>query len=454
MELTEVSGRASHLQSSIRIFISAPSANTLDRLLLSSCTHTNDCISEDLPTPQITIWGELPRGYRVFPIRDLDTADVYCTVMVPADASPLQYSLRRVVSARPLRRRGFRLPGWSAARRHGCRWQPEVPPMLQSLAPADFEELWPVQEIVVHFVGRAPHRSIHPMETESREILGQVMRSLRLSCNCALRLPTCCPAEEGAPLHLFLHQYDVLDPWNDPPEDHQRSFGLIDMRRLTVPPRPQYFLLPLPQVFDLMWLREAIALEFPELPYVSTAYLGTDMIVEHCSLNGNTPLITVLPNMHFLFEPSSLADCILDTHALLDLRPGFRQFSHVDRTRERQSTFSASASEDRSSAAGTRRPSACFPALAAAVQCAEPCTLHIPTLSPLVPGHVPCAVIVPSRQLDRRFLLVDARTVMRPGHEALWLQESASVVNPVILITALTAGSRTAAARYYVLCNR
>ena len=61
----------------------------------------------------------------------------------------------------------------------------------------------------------------------------------------------------------------------------------------------------------------------PEMQHIAGAFMGSDLIVEHCSPHGNTPLLTVFPAAHFVFEPQEFVDGILDTHALLDLRPGF-----------------------------------------------------------------------------------------------------------------------------------
>ena len=209
------------------------------------------------------------------------------------------------------------------------RWQPAVPHMLRVLTPGDQEELWPVQELVVHLQHQAPHRTVAAMEDSAADI------ALRLSTNCALRLPTYCPAEPGAPLHLFLHHSQLHDPWNDP-DVPPTNWALVDLRRILRPPRPPYIMLPVPRIFDLAWLREALALGMPDLEPVASAYMGQDMIVEHCSPHGNVPLLTVFPARHFVFQPSFLVDCILDTHALLDVRPGFQGVTRVDRSRERQ----------------------------------------------------------------------------------------------------------------------
>ena len=48
---------------------------------------------KDFPEPQIGIWGELPPGHRVIPIRDLDSNGEVCTVQIGSDFSPLQMSI-------------------------------------------------------------------------------------------------------------------------------------------------------------------------------------------------------------------------------------------------------------------------------------------------------------------------------------------------------------------------
>ena len=271
------------------------------------------------------------------------------------------------------------------------------------------------------------------------------------------------PLEEGAPSHLFMHTFPDFDPWNDSPREPEQSWGLFDMRRISQPPRPSYVMLPLPRLFDLCWLQEALALEFPKLPYVGSAYMGPDLIVEHCSPQGNTPLLTLYPHMHFVFEPSAFVDTVLDTHALLGLRPGFKRCFHPDRTREIQvpgphghdaePSSSAAASvactfgfpghlpalltpvEDDEAASQAPEallvfspgqaprlvdvsrlltPGALLVEAARSVQLAGTCTLHVPTLSPLISGHVPCIALLPHhRNRPHHVLLVDCRCQTR-----------------------------------------
>ena len=199
------------------------------------------------------------------------------------------------------------------------------------------------------------------------------------------------------------------------------------------------------------------------------------MLVEHCSPSGNTPLITVYPDMHFVFAPAAMANCILDTHALLDLRPGFRRLTRVDRSREQQFAASRQATTRTvapasSSSAAIPGGSVCFPSIleveaddeasdhameevlsfgpgqsasvvavsrllppdgfltvaAGAIQLAGPCILQVPSVA-----------VIPASQYHRHYLLVDARQVLDCGLGALWLQDAPPVVNPVIRITLL-----------------
>ena len=477
-----------------------------------------DLIWEDLATPQIVIWGPIPDHRKVVPIRDQDSPDQFCTVLTPTDASPLQVlieagnvcpafarariqvaRLERVFQADHVSVPPFEAGAVSAAqvasirttfgptlplRRRGTRWQPETPTELQVLSPADIEDLWPVSEVVVHFIGSAPRRMDVPFGTEAHVVLSNVMRTCGVTRNCALRLPTYCPAEPGAPLHLFAYQYDAFDPWNDPPAVGQQSWALLDLRRVVQPPRPQYLMLALPRVFDLSWIREAVAISMPELPYVAAAYMGPDMLVEHCSPKGNTPLITGYPDMHFVFEPGTLVDTVLDTHALSDRRPGFRLMQRTDRAQERQFTLpprTARAAVNATSDVRALGFPAGFPILLSAVVDEEArehsseevlvfcpgetprpariaralppgpflceaaaafglqgeCTLQVPTLGPLVPGHIPSVAVIPMGPHASRFLLVDARRVMDASTVHLWLQEAPAIINPVILIAML-----------------
>ena len=477
--------------------------------------RVHDVIWPDLPTPQITIWGALRDHHRVVPIRNIESPEDFCTVEVPCDASALHVCidasnscerfrsvkiqiarLERVfladhMAVPPYERDAIRNAQIAAirvpfgptlpARRRDCRWQPVNPPLLQIVGPGDEEDLWPVLEVVVHFRHLATRRLAFPLHTDAGTVYREVTGALGITRNSGLRLPSYCPVERGAPLHLFLDHYGPHDPWNDPPPDSVLTWGLLDVRRVAQPPRPPYLMIQLPGVFDLHWLRETLAALMPEMAAFETAYMGPDMILEHCSPAGNIPLLTVFPDAHFEFEWPDFANCILDTNRLLDVRPGFRRIARVDRSLERQFPAlprGAATSE----AAGTRglpvpgtsllcpvmddeapdpsdddvlvfcpgqtprcvslspmfRPDEILCSCATAVGLGGACTLSIPTLAPLVPGHVPSLVVIPSRLThDRRFLLVDARRVGAADLDHVWLQESPAVLNLVGLIAAL-----------------
>ena len=308
-----------------------------------------------------------------------------------------------------------------------------------------------------------------------------VVTTLGLTYHCGLHLPTYCPVERGAPLHLYLHQYLPHDPWNDPPPEPAPAWGLVDLRRLAQPPRPAYVMLQLPSSFDLQWLRDAFAATMPELPPVAAAYMGADLIVEQCVPAGNTPLLTLFPGQHCVFETQELVTCILDTHALLDLRPGFNNMVRVNRARERQVPVNPRG-QPTSVAAGSRgtlipshlrlapvydedareycseelfvycpgqtprlvtisrlcRPDELLRRAASAIGLTGASTLHIPTVAPLVTGHTPSVAVIPSHLPgDRHFLLVDARRVSTASLHNLWLQEAPAVLSPLILLAAL-----------------
>ena len=486
--------------------------------------RVHDCIWEDLPTPQLTVWGALPDGYRVFPVRDMDAPDQFCTVQVPVDASALQASIEASITCEPFRQVRFQIarmerlflinhvavPPFAAdsvqqvqiaavrralaptipePSRHR-RWRPEAPHLLQVLDPGEHEDLWPVQEVIVHLQHRASHRVVVPFEESATAVCARVRRELRLSVNCALRLPTYCPIEPGAPLHLFLHQYQIHDPWNDP-DVPPTNWALVDLRRVLRPPRPSYVMLPVPRSFDMAWLRAALFSDMPDLDRCAVAYIGQDMLVDHCSPHGNVPLITVFPDAHFVFQPPFLANCVLDTHTLLDLRSGFNDVLRTDRNRERQFPAQprhADQSQPATSVQATYAFSGPRPLLLSPVyddevrqhaqaevlvfcpgQCprlvqvprhlspdlflqeaargvdlVEPCTLHVPTLGPLVPGHYTSVAVIPNRFLrDRRFAIVDARRVSAPGDIGMWLQELPFVLTPAHATAALRRAQPT-----------
>ena len=175
--------------------------------------RVNEHIWDDLPVPQITIWGNLGEHNLVLPIRNLEQPEEFCTVEVPRDATPLYACVAAGISCdtfRPVRHQVARQekavlvnhaatppntahalrdahiaavlsltgPVLPASRCTG-RWRPVAPPHLHVLSPGGNEDLWPVLEIVVHFQHMA-RNVIHAllMEVRSSNVQGRGTASL------------------------------------------------------------------------------------------------------------------------------------------------------------------------------------------------------------------------------------------------------------------------------------
>ena len=238
---------------------------------------------EDMPSPQLVIWGPNDPLQRVIPLRDEAQPEDICTVSVPADASSFQILLAAENACPSFRRtriavarmektlfidhqpcdpfnngaavgayigevRALSNPHAPTGRSTG-RWQPRIPGVLNTPAPRSTEDLWPVTEVVVHFSNRGPVRCQLPFTQDVSVLHAQLCQRLAVPATSHFRLPTFCPAEVGCPLHLFLHVPDVYDPWNDPSDVPDRVWALVDVRRCVSPPRPGYIMVQLPHLF-------------------------------------------------------------------------------------------------------------------------------------------------------------------------------------------------------------
>ena len=479
----------------------------------------------DLPMPQIVIWGALEPGHRVIPVRDCDQPDLFCTVVVTADASPLRilivagekcnaFANARIQVAR--RERFFfadrhMVPAFEAHAAQGThigelqatevpslprqqpqvRWRARFQPRLDVLHPGSSEDLWPVTEVVVHSQHRAPCRLQLPFNQDSSVLLLQAREVLGTTPNSGWRLPTHCPAEIGCPLHLFLFEVVPWDPWNDPREEDAPAWGLIDLRRIGRPPRPDYVMIELPVILDLNWIRQRIAGDFPDMAQIAAAFMGDEPITAACSPWGTTPLITLFPRSRYAAAVPGMADAILDTHSLLNLRTGWHRFPfrppvdrpppvlsqaapprsdarhpHAPRAGPTQTSIVRSVLEptfdddladyvhdglaceevlvfqpgeppQEVSISHLLPPQQFFAAVARAVGFTTRCTLHVPTLGPLVPGHLPSVIVLPPQCAGQRYVLVDARRVAGSTVPNFWIQEAPHVLSPTIAIAML-----------------
>ena len=314
---------------------------------------------DDLPTPQLVVWGPAEQGFRVVPVRDLgvaNPAEAFCTVSVPDHSSPFQamvtaseacpsFTSARVAIARSechflvdrqqcppyeagtLRAADIaevqpRFAPHAAIGRASGRWQPRLPAELEVLMPRSREDLWPITEVVVHFSTRAPGRFQLPFGSDVAVLKVQICQALRLPANCAFRLPTHCPAEVGCPLHLFLHVPEIFDPWNDPPHAPEQHWAIVDVRRCVSPPRPSYVVIPIPTLIDFRWIRNHLCQLMPEQAAISAAFLGTTALRGFQSPDGHTSLITVFPRTQRQDIVPGMMHSILDTSAVVGLRGG------------------------------------------------------------------------------------------------------------------------------------
>ena len=361
------------------------------------------------------------------------------------------------------------------------RWQPRLPTELTIAAPRSSEDLWPGTEVVVHFRDRAPQRFQLPFGQDVAVLRVQLCHDMHLPATSVFRLPSHCPVERGSPLHLYLHVPSVSDPWNDPEDAPEQSWGLVDMRRCVGTAGVDYVMLLVPSMFDLAWLRERIHALFPDLPTVHAAYMGVTPLHGHQSPDGHTPLLTVFPRSQHTGRDFGHMYEVLDTQQLTALRGGCARMvgAHFPRRNPVEVPTTADGSgcmrnnvasrgypaispmilqtvpdedadvyepDEVMVFSSVRPPSFCvvpahFPpaefhaCLARHVGLDGHCTMHIPMLAPLQPGHPRVAVVLPSNMaLDRKFVLVDARRVCPAGAEPIWLQEAPQVLNPVIVI--------------------
>ena len=469
----------------------------------------------DWPSPQLVIWGPLNDGHRVIPIRNLDSPEAVCTVSVPEDACPFAamvaaeracppYATFRLQVARsvcsfladhracpPFEPGPLRMADIAEVQTAGpihaprgyatSRWQPRLPTELTIAAPRSSEDLWPVTEVVVHFRDRAPQRFQLPFGQDVAVLRVQLCHDMHLPATSVFRLPSHCPVERGSPLHLYLHVPSVSDPWNDPEDAPEQSWGLVDMRRCVGTAGVDYVMLLVPSMFDLAWLRERIHALFPDLPTVHAAYMGVTPLHGHQSPDGHTPLLTVFPRSQHTGRDFGHMYEVLDTQQLTALRGGCARMvgAHFPRRNPVEVPTTADGSgcmrnnvasrgypaispmilqtvpdedadvyepDEVMVFSSVRPPSFCvvpahFPpaefhaSLARHVGLDGHCTMHIPMLAPLQPGHPRVAVVLPSNMaLDRKFVLVDARRVCPAGAETIWLQEAPQVLNPVIVI--------------------
>ena len=148
-----------------------------------------------------------------------------------------------------------------------------------------FTDAEPVFDIVAH----APCRHSQRLEVPPHCRPFQAMRlaSVAVGHTTASRLmflensPLCC----GTPPHAVLVDASGL------PDGHR--WALFDLRRLCMPPYPHYYVLPVPPIVDLPWVRCMLRQNFPRM---SHSFGADEVLLDRpCAVQTSVPLLTVVP---------------------------------------------------------------------------------------------------------------------------------------------------------------
>ena len=465
----------------------------------------------DYPDPQLVIWGALPPGAYVLPIRDVDSDQDVCTVEIPGSASPLEALILAerkcawLLNARQAVARQSRLflvdharkdpfQPYELANAHiaeisstllhvgpsinpGRRWGGAVPQAIPTIQVAEVPAALLRRQLIVHTSGSAPV-DVDGTGLDTARIREHVIASCGLRLGSLMRMPTYCPFGPGHPLHLFFTtSYDErlsrLDYW-----------GLFDLRAVLAPPRVQFCVLPLPTVFDNLWLQERLCMHFPELDRQLVIYMNERRVLTHCSPDGSTPLFTVFDRRDIGSRRSQHPQPLTETSDLLHRCFG-RTVAAADTGSHRLRSPPATLLPAALSASGPRPPTfpwqvpthldshamtsgpgiglgnsfiliapGCAPLAftpndalqpLALLQLAMsrlglhvPCTLHVPTLCPSTPTESPFVVLLPAaRHRNDRYVLVDASRVAHPPLSQYWVQQVSDTINPVSAVATL-----------------
>ena len=193
-------------------------------------------------------------------------------------------------------------------------------PLLRTLQVhprSSFTHADPCHDIVVH----APCRHSQRLEVPPQCRPFQVMRlaSAAIGHTTASRLLFL----ENSPLCFGTPPHAILVDSHDLPEGHR--WALFDLRRLCVPPYPQYFVLPVPSIVDLPWVRCVFKQNFPRLPHSFAAYLDEVLLDRPCAVQASAPLITVVSLLTGSHVAAAHAlPTLLDTCSELVQRPGYQ----------------------------------------------------------------------------------------------------------------------------------
>ena len=359
----------------------------------------------------------------------------------------------------------------------GRRWGPRLPLELHSLDANSLPEELLTRRVYVHAYNRAPQQ-IDGTGLSITEVFRRAVSECGLRSGSILRLPTYCPCDEGHALHVFMATaYDSrlseLDYW-----------GLVDLRAVVAPPRPLYFLLPLPTIFEGSWLEERVCMAFPEVARHLVFFMNGQLVRTHCSPQGSVPLLTALDRSRMGEDPRRLVGPVMETVSLID-----RCFRHAEATSGASSSVPGEGSSSSSAARVDIRPvgrpsflwsvpthldshavtaspglhlGATFTLigwqtcavdfcpngyLSSTMLCQQaiealgismPCTMHILTLCPSSANEAPFVVLLPAaRPRSDRFVLVDASRVVHPPLCPFWVQQVPETLSPISVIAVL-----------------
>ena len=465
----------------------------------------------DLPSPQLVIWGALPENTRIVPVRDVDSGNEVCTVEIEVSASPLDVliaaerkcpwmqNLRQDVARQArlflvdrVRKDPFSTHELATAHmaevsstllhvgptlNPGRRWGGAVPSILPTLQVDELPHAILRRRIVVHTAEHAP-RELDGTGLAAAQMAAHISDRCHLRPGSLLRLPTFCPFGQGHPLHVFMAtSYDErlsrLDYW-----------GLFDLRSVVAPPRVPFCMLPLPTIFDGLWLQERLCICFPELDGHLVLFMNEQLVQTHCSPQGSVPLFTVFDRRHVGARRPHTPQVLVETTDLLH-----RCFGRASQNAAADVSGAATSGTANATAASTtcRSRAPAYPwqvpthleshamtsgpatglgctfvliaplrvpvehrprgPLQPPVLCQQaitalgldmPCTMHIPTLCPSTSGESPFAVLLPAdRRQDMRYVLVDASRVVHPPCCRFWVQLVPNTLSPVSAVATL-----------------
>ena len=298
------------------------------------------------PEPQLVIWHGLPPEEIVLPVK-APTSKGVCTVQMQHSASAFAVTVQ-VCHKCQLGHSVFQ----SVARQESTlmvNWQPHSPFADYCLLNADSAALSDDSRVPLSIGGGRGHRVRSSLQVFSRKAFSDGEQGLdiyvhspcRHSCRvevpshyrphqvmqtaaAAVRHPRAgrllflenSPVCYGTPPHAI-----VVDSHN-PPEGYR--WALFDLRRLCTPPYPSFFVLPVPSIVDLPWIRAMFRQNFPRLSHHFAAYLEETLLDRPCAVQASVPLLTVLPLHVGCPEFAQAVLVLLDTCGELVCRNGYQ----------------------------------------------------------------------------------------------------------------------------------